>query len=107
MNAKRESGASETLPNAGVREGGPLDGLPEEIEADEIAIAGELFAVDHFCAGRGTIPQGSDSGFIAGLPGVPRNDAGAMEADVVRVGFFFASRSRLLDVRKADHYNDR
>lgn len=78
-----------------------------ESQADEIAITGELFAVNHLSAGRGTELQGSDFGFIAGMPGAAGDDAGAVEADVVGVGFFVASRIGLPDVRKADHYGDR
>ena len=83
-----------------------MDGVPGEIQADEIAIPGELFTVHHFAASRRSVLQWSDLRLVARLPGMPGDDAGSVQTNVVRIRFLLCLAEGLFSARETDHHGD-
>jgi hypothetical protein len=83
-----------------------VDGVPGEIQADEIAILGELFTVHHFAVSRRSVLQWSDLQLVAGLPEMPGDDAGSMQTNVVGIRFLLCLAGGLFSARETDHYGD-
>lgn len=83
-----------------------MDGVPGEIEANEIAILGELFTVHHFAVSRRPVLQWSDLRLVARLPGMPGDDAGSVQTNVVGICFLLGLVGGLLSGRETDHYGD-
>ena len=100
------TGKRRQLPDAGITEVGPVDGVPGEIQADEIAILGELFTVHHFAASRRSVLRRSDLRLVARLPGMPGDDAGSVQTNVVGIRFLLCLAAGLFGARETDHYGD-
>lgn len=83
-----------------------MDGVHRKIQADEIAILGELFTVDHFAASGRSVFQWSDLRLVARLPGMPGDDAGSVQTNVVGICFLLCLAAGLFSGRETDHYGD-
>ena len=78
----RESSAEEV---AVLLQSGPKDRAIRESHADTEAMLGQLLAINHLAPGR-TGVQGCNAHHVAGVPGLLREYAGAVRADVIGEG---------------------
>jgi len=83
---------------------GPTDRAIREFHADAEAVGGQLLTIDHLAPGR-TGVQGSNAYRVARLPGLLREYAGAVRADVIGEGLLSIGR-RAYQRREAHHDYD-
>jgi hypothetical protein len=100
----REKGSAEEV--AVFLKSGPGDGAIRERHTNaEAIVVGQLLTINDLPEGIGSM-QGSNANHIAGLPGLSREDAGAVGADVIGKGSLAVGR-RACRSGEAHHDYDR